>query len=252
MGKYWRALEAVGELDDYIRELKGDVPYDLELSIDENPPEFATFDTITRNEELLFLLLEIQRRGLSVTHLAPNFGVEKCTDYRGDDGYEGLERRVEIQHRLASHFGRMLDCHSGDDLSQRTRRIFGRATGGAIHFKVSPYLQKIFAEVAADFHPEFFQFWWDDTTAYVRECAEQGSTFAAEALKRYERRENPTPDPREFYFQEYNFQTLGKRDTAGQFLYRDRFYSLSRDFQDELSRRIETYLMGIAEDLFGA
>jgi tagaturonate epimerase len=250
VGKYWKALDAVEELDIYIRELRQGVPFDLELSIDENPPEFSTFETVTRDEELLFIILESERRGLSISHVAPNFGVEKCTDYRGDDGYEGLERRIASQHRIASHFGRMLDCHSGDDLSRRTRRIFGRATGGNIHFKVSPYLQKIFAETAYDFHPEFFRFWWDDTTRYVRECAEQGSTFAADALKRHERRQNPAPDPKEFYFQEYNFATLGKRDEAGQFLYRDRFYSLSPEFYSELQDRIEYYLIDIAEDLF--
>ena len=250
VGKYWKALDAVEELQRSIEELKAGEPFDLEISIDENPPEFATFETITGEYELLFLLLEIERRGLRVTHLAPNFGVEKCTDYRGDDGYEGLEERVGRLHALTAHFGRILDCHSGDDLSGRTRRIFGRATRGRIHFKVSPHLQKLFGVVASEYHPDFFRFWWEDTLAYVEECAAAGSEFAGNALRRFRRKGDATPDPTEFFFQEYNFATLGKRDEAGRFINRDRFYSLSDEFYSALDERVEEYLLGIAEDLF--
>ena len=250
IGKYWKALDAVGELNDYIRELKNGEAYDLELSIDENPPEIATFDAITTNEELLFLVEEIKRRDLPITHLAPNFGVEKCVDYRGTDGLEMLGRRVAAQSWIASENGFMLDCHSGDDLSRETRRVFGAASKGRIHYKISPSLQVLYAETLKDFDPDFFEFWWNDTLEYTRSCAETGSSFAIDALALHERAESKEPSPEHFFFQEYNFATLGKRGDDGQYLNRDRFYSVSEGFQRELTDRLEKRLCSWAEDLF--
>ena len=140
LAKYWEALNYIEELITYIKQVRKGSPADIEISIDENPPEVGTFDTITSNAELLFLMEEIKRRKLAITHLAPNFGVEKCTDYRCPDGLEMLERRVATQVNMAGKYGFMLDCHSGDDLSKTTRRIFGSASRGMINFKVSPSL----------------------------------------------------------------------------------------------------------------
>ena len=74
--------------------LKEGVPFDLELSIDEHPNDVPTFDCLTSETELIFVLLEAQRRGIPLTHVAPNFGVEKGTDYRGADGLPGFEARA--------------------------------------------------------------------------------------------------------------------------------------------------------------
>ena len=82
VGKHWRALRALERLHDHIKRVKGDIPFDLELSIDENPPEIKTCDSITRETELIFLILEARRRHVPLTHVAPNFGVEKGVDYR--------------------------------------------------------------------------------------------------------------------------------------------------------------------------
>jgi len=68
----------------------------------------------------MFLMLELQRRGIPVTHIAPNFGVEKGLDYRGRDGLVGLEKRIRGLCDISRQFGLMLDCHSGDDLKSAT------------------------------------------------------------------------------------------------------------------------------------
>jgi len=250
VGKYWKALSAVEELNAYIAELKSGEDYDLELSIDETPYEINTFDAITTNKELLFLVEELRRRTLPLTHLAPNFGVEKCTDYRGEDGLEMLARRVTEQSWIASENGLMLDCHSGDDLSRKTRQIFGSATKGRIHYKISPSLQVIYAETLKDMDPEFFEYWWKDTLKYTEGCAESGSLIARDALAQYYKEDLKEPSPTHFFFKEFNFATLGKRGGDGQFINRDRFYSVSNDFQRELTDRLEKHLCNWAEDLF--
>ena len=73
----------------------------------------------------------------------------------------------------------MADFHSGDDLSAAARQAIGRATGGRNHFKVSPNLQLLFAEVLAEHHPDLFRRWWQDALAYAQREAAAGSAFAA-------------------------------------------------------------------------
>ncbi len=250
IGKYWKALEATQELYRHIKELKADIAFDLELSIDENPADVRTCESLTKDAELMFLLLEIQRRQLPVTHIAPNFGVEKGVDYRCPEGLEELEARVRRQYQMASEYGLMLDCHSGDDLKSSTRKVFGRATDGNIHFKISPSLQNIFGETLQDLYPEDFRFWWQDTLAYARREAEGGAQAAIASLREYENDDNPQPPAKTSLFEHFNFATVGKRDANGQFIFREKFYDLPPDFYDEYARRIEQRLGEVAEDVF--
>ena len=250
IGKYWPALNAVEQLSNHIRTVRNEVPFDLELSIDETPSGVDAFTCLTTESELMFLMLELQRRGIPVTHIAPNFGIEKGLDYRGRDGLVGLEKRIQGLCDISRQFGLMLDCHSGDDLKSATRQAVGRATQGHIHFKVSPALQVIFAETMKDVEPERFRFWWDDTLDYARREAEAGSDFAAKCLRRYEAGDNRERSPEHAVFHYYNFASVGKRDRKGQFVHREKFYDMSADFYHEYQRRICSYLCEVAADLF--
>jgi hypothetical protein len=249
VGKYWKALDAVEQLSGHISTVRNGTPFDLELSVDETPPGIDAFTCLTTDIELIFLLLELQRRQIPVTHIAPNFGVEKGLDYRGKDGLAALEKRVRTLYDISSEFGLMLDCHSGDDLKSSTRQVFGRAAQGNIHFKVSPALQVIFAETMNDIDPQRFSFWWDDTLDYARREAAAGSVFAAECLRQYETDADPAPSPRHAVFHYYNFASVGRRDSKGQFIHREKFYDLSAEFYREYQRRVCEYLREVATDV---
>lgn len=248
--KYWHALNAMEELDAYLRSIKEGERYDLELSIDETPADFDVFKAITSNEELQFLIHEITRRKIAITHIAPNFGVEKGVDYRAPGGLPVLEKRVALQVAMAKENGFMLDCHSGDDLSRETRKTFGRASKGHIHFKVSPYLQVLFAEALEEVNPKDFGIWWNDTLAYAEESAAQGSTIAIESLRLLTETDRRKPSARHLFFREYNFATVGKRDAQGNFVFRPMFYSQSAEFQARLDEKVEKFLTECAEDLW--
>jgi hypothetical protein len=250
VGKYWAALNTVGELAAYIAELKEGVAFDLELTIDEHPPELGAFDCLTSEEEVLFLAREIQRRKLPITHLAPNFGQEKGYDYRGSDGLSGLERRARAQFEIAARFGLMLDVHSGDDLGRNTRRVFGRASNGRLHFKVSPRLQLIYAEVLQEHHPKLFLLWWDDAVAYARREADQGSPAARDSLAAWDAAPETGPSARHKVFQYYSFPFVGRRDAAGEFLHRAAFYRLSPKFLGAFRDRLDRWLGEVAADVF--
>lgn len=250
VGKYWDVLEASQELVTHIHGLKGDLAFDLEFAIDERPPELPTCECITTDEEVAFVLLEAQRRHLPLTHLAPNFGVEKGVDYRCPDGLQGLEARVQSQYQMATEFGVLLDFHSGDDLSSETRCVIGRATQGRNHFKIAPQPQIIFAETVHDFDPELFQRWWDDAWAYARREAGAGSEFATDCIREYEAAEDSRPSPHDSIFHNFGFAFVGRRDANGQYLNRETLYDLSPGFYREYQNRIESYLCRLAEDLF--
>lgn len=250
VGKYWDALHTLEALSEHINTLKNGRPYDLEFTIDEHPPEIAAFDCLTTEEELLFVVREIRRRGLPVTHIAPNFGQEKGYDYRCPDGLEGLEKRVRSQFAIAEHFGALLDFHSADDLTAGPRRVIQSATGGRHHFKISPMLQLLFAEALQECHPDLFRRWWEDAMAYAIDEAEAGSTFARQCLDAYETDADRTPSRHHMVFHHYSFRFIGRRDDDGRFLCRDEFYSLSPGFYQAYRERIADYLSGLAGELF--
>ena len=249
VGKYRQAMDALEALAPFIASLKEGEVFDLELSIDEHPPEIDPFDCLTSETEAAFILDECKQRGIPLTHLAPNLGVEKHVDYRYRDGRAGLEARTRSLHRLASEHGVLLDCHSGDDLSSETRQTLKRATGGLLNFKISPSLQTLFAEVLYDFDTSLFNEWWDDTRRFALENARRGSDLAARCIRRYESEPGARPGPEHDLFRLFCYATIGKRDPTGIFLYRERFYSLSPSFYGEYTRRVSSYLCSLAGDL---
>jgi hypothetical protein len=250
VGKYWDALGAMEKMTERIGQVKAGRPYDLEFAVDEVPAGVMACDCITSHEELLFIIRECQRRELPVTHIAPNFGIEKEMDYRCPDGLEGLGRRVRDQTEMARTFNLMLDFHSGDDLSATTRRVIGRATQGHNQFKVSPSLQLLYAETLEDLHPEVFRVWWDDTLAFARREAECGSPLATRGIEMYNASSHPGPSAQHEIFRHYCFASVGRRDEHGQFVHREMFYDLSSAFYHEYEKRLVAFLGELADDLF--
>jgi hypothetical protein len=249
VAKYWKALDAADSLARHLVSLKKSARFDLELSIDENPADVRTCDCLTSEQELVFLLLEAQRRGLPLTHVAPNFGIEKGTDYRCSDGLAGLEKRAEGLYRVAERFGVMLDCHSGDDLSRETMRTMGRASKGRIHFKVSPSLQVIFGEVLFEHARRVFDFWFDDAVAHAQAQESAGSELARAALRELER-DGRKRHPRSPVFHHFAFASVGRRDERNRFFNRERFYDLPQGVAEAYTERIARFLGEVASDVF--
>lgn len=247
--KYWRAFDALALLNGHLRGVKGGEPYDLEFTIDEHPPEVEAFDCLTSDEECLFVVKELRRRQLPVTHLAPNAGMEKGFDYRGSDGLPGLERRLASLTEITASNGILIDVHSADDLTAPTRATVRRATGGRLHYKISPRPQIVFAAALEDVHPDLFLEWWDDAVAYAREVAAAGSPFAAHCLDELETVYGGRPSHRDPVFHHYSFRFVGQRDAQGQFVNRERFYSLSTEFYRLHKERLAGYLEGLADEL---
>jgi hypothetical protein len=249
VGKYWDSMEGMAELATYIASLRDGAEFDLEYAFDENPPERSVPSCISSDEEIVFVIREIERRALPVTHIAPNFGVEKGYDYRLNDGLDALEARVQTACRLVEETPFMIDVHSADDLSATTRQAIRRAGNGRLHYKISPSLQFIFTEVLAEQQPEIFRMWWDDAVEYARTEAEGDSPIAAECLEAYEQSDDRTPAPHHDVFHKFYFAFPGRRDADGRYANRELLYTLPRSFYNEYDARIATRLDDIARDV---
>ena len=244
--KYGAALDALATISAMIHDLQGGRAFDLELSIDEHPSEIAAFSCLTGCEEYLFVLREIRRRGLRVSHIAPNLGIEKGLDYRHPSGLDGLRERTRTLFDLSEAFGVLIDVHSADDLSVPVREVLRQATGGRLHYKISPSLQLLFAEVLSHHHPELFARWWDDAYAYAVRESDAGSTLARAhlALPRIGR---DVTDP---LFHDYSFAFVGRRSAQGRFLQREEFYSLSPRFLRDYTAAVAHRIAGLASEIF--
>lgn len=249
VGKFWDSLEGTAALTEHLGKLRGGAPYDLEFAFDENPSDQPVADCVSRDEEVVFVVREIERRNLPVTHVAPNLGVEKGYDYRLPDGLGALEERVRTACRIVGETPFMIDVHSADDLQAPTRKAIGRAGRGDLHYKVSPSLQFVFTEVVAEREPALFRAWWDDAVAYARMEAAKGSPIAAECLAAWESAADRTPSPAHEVFHKFYFAYPGRRDSEGRYANRQRLYELSADLYDEYRDRIAAMLVGIADDI---
>jgi len=102
---------------------------DLEISIDETDDE-------TTPAEHYFVAMELKRRGISVTSLAPRFPGEfqKAVDYYGDA--DELSRSLALHAAIARELGYKLSIHSGSD-KWTAFPLIAKHTGGHYHIKTS-------------------------------------------------------------------------------------------------------------------
>ena len=252
--KYWHSIDAAGQLNEYIATLRGQRGYDFEFSMDERPLDISAVDSVTPDEEVIFVLRELAAQGIRCTHVAPNFGVEKGVDYRLPDGVQALQDRSARMAAIASKFGVTLDYHSGDDLSRATRQRIAEGTGGALDYKISPILQVLYAEVLADMDPERFRWWWDTTRRITEKEANRGEATAQKYLKELAEREAKDgtkfqPRVDDHFFWNYCFIVVGARDENGQPMHREVFYSLSSDVAEEIRKRSREYMIQLAQDV---
>ena len=171
--KYWRACRVHKELYDFISGLKGDEPFDYELSLDETPAP-------SEPREVLFYLVVLEEvLGLpkgAVTSAAPNFGFRKRADYEGDIEHQLIPLVNECASILAA-FGATVCFHSGSGKGIATGKgpgvdeALAEATGGRLQLKVSGIFQEILWRVLAGSPvPEeraLFERAWDETKRVV-------------------------------------------------------------------------------------
>ncbi len=148
--KYGRAVAHVVKLSRFVKELAGDEPFEIEMSVDES-------DSPTTPHEHFYVAHELKRLGVEFISLAPRFigDFEKGIDYKGD--LKAFERSF-IQHvQIARYLGPYkLSVHSGSDKFS-VYPICAEHAGDLIHVKTAgtSYLEAL--RTIAEIDPTLFR-----------------------------------------------------------------------------------------------
>ena len=128
--KYGAAIAYAAKMSGWITAARGDRGADVEVSVDET-------DSPTSPLEHLFIGLELKRRGVRATSVAPRFigEFEKGIDYKGD--LERFEAELRVHASIARFCGPYkISVHSGSDKFSIYPAV-GRVCGDLLHVKTA-------------------------------------------------------------------------------------------------------------------
>jgi hypothetical protein len=128
--KYAAAIAYTARMHQYLKDLFGERPFDLEVSVDET-------ETPTTPLEHIFIVSELRRLGVNFQGLALRFvgRFEKAVDYIG--ALDEFEETFRIHVLIARAYGPYkLSVHSGSDKFS-IYPILGRLAADIIHLKTS-------------------------------------------------------------------------------------------------------------------
>ncbi|MDD5727109.1 MAG: tagaturonate epimerase family protein [Victivallales bacterium] len=126
---YLKALDFAQEVHAHLQAERGD-QFDLEISIDE-----TTSPTLPSHH--LFIVMELRKRGVEFTSLAPRFigEFQKAVDYIGDP--EEFARQFRVHADIAkTHGDYKISIHSGSDKFM-VYPVIGAMTGMRLHLKTA-------------------------------------------------------------------------------------------------------------------
>ncbi|MDX9914475.1 MAG: tagaturonate epimerase family protein [Sphaerochaeta sp.] len=220
-------------------------PIDFEISIDET-------DTPTDVKSHLFIALELKRRQVVVSTLAPRFigEFQKGIDYRGDLGL--FEEDLVLHSAIARHFGYRLSVHSGSDKFS-IFPILGRLLAGRFHIKTAGTNWLEAMRLMAQKDPGLYRRMHEhaltrfaDATAFYHVTTDLGAIkpladVTDEELEAYLGDDNA----RQLLHITYGYLLLDE-DGAGKKLFRDEFFALlakeEESYQALLSSHIGRHL----------
>ncbi|MBN1581217.1 MAG: hypothetical protein JXA89_10980 [Anaerolineae bacterium] len=136
VAKYGKAIAHVAEMYRYLEHKMGNVPFEVEVSVDET-------DTTTSPQEHFFIASELKRLGVQWVSLAPRYvgRFEKGVDYIGD--LAEFEREIAKHAAIARRCGPYkLSIHSGSDkfsiypiMAKHTHRLVHLKTAGTSYLE---------------------------------------------------------------------------------------------------------------------
>ena len=239
--KYGKALAHVAEMYRYLERAMGDVPFELEVSVDET-------DTTTSPEEHFFIASELQRLGVQWVSLAPRYvgRFEKGVDYIGDlDAFDAeVARHAAIARRCGPY---KLSIHSGSDKFS-IYPLIARHTRGLVHLKTAgtSYLEALRAISGID--PRLFR---DILDFSFERYAVDKATYHVSADLSLAPRSADLADGDlaavldDFHARQMLHVTFGSvltmQDEKGTYLFRDRFFAALRSDEEAYYRALETH-----------
>lgn len=145
IAKYGKALAHVATMYEYLEQVAGKHPFEVEVSMDET-------EQPTSPAEHVYIASELRRLGVKWISFAPRFvgRFEKGVDYIGD--VQALDADLAVHAAIARQFGPYkLNLHSGSDKFS-IYRMFMERTNGLVHLKTAgtSYLEALRTIAALD------------------------------------------------------------------------------------------------------
>ncbi len=223
--KYGNAIAHIKTLFDHLTKNYSNLPYEVEISVDET-------ESVTTPFEHFFMASEVKRLGVKLISLAPRFigDFEKGIDYKGDIE---LFKKEYLKHvKISEYFGSYkISLHSGSDKFDVYKAI-GQLKRGYTHVKTAgtSYLEAL--KVVAFAEPEEFRKILD--FARIEYEKEKHSYHVSADLKNVHSSENYSNEELLSLFNQNDARqvlhvTFGKVlttvDEKGNYIFKDRIYN---------------------------
>jgi len=238
---YSEALNHVVECYEFLKDYKKG-KFDLEISVDETP-------TVTSPLAHLFIVLELQRRGVDFQNLALHFlgDWQKGIEYIGD--VKQFAREFSLHAAIAKNIeGYKLSLHTGSDKFS-VYPIFSRETDSLCHIKTAGTSWLEEAKVVAmkdpalyrEIHRFALENFEKDRASYnlttdlsrIPDLDEISDNELASLFKQN--------DSRQLIHITYG-SILKAKDDRGKYIYKDRIYKILFDYEEEHYRELSNHI----------
>jgi len=242
---YSEALNHVVECYEFLKDYKKE-KFDLEISVDETP-------TVTSPLAHLFIILELQRRGVDFQNLALHFlgDWQKGIEYIGD--VKQFAREFSLHAAIAKNIeGYKLSLHTGSDKFS-IYPIFSQETEGLCHIKTAgtSWLEEVKVVAMKDpaLYREIHRFALEN---FAKDRASYNLTTDLSRVPKIDKLSDGQlvdlfnkPDSRQLIHITYG-SILKVKDNEGKYIFKDRIYKIlfkyEEDHYRELSNHIKRHL----------
>ena len=238
---YFKALNHVVECYEFLKDYKKE-KFDLEISVDETP-------TVTSPLAHLFIVLELQRRGVDFQNLALHFlgDWQKGIEYIGD--VKQFAKEFSLHAAIAKNIGGYkLSLHTGSDKFS-VYPIFAKETGGLCHIKTAgtSWLEEVKVVAMKDpaLYREIHRFALENfekdrasynlTTDLSR--IPDIDTIADDELVNLFKRN----DSRQLIHITYG-SILKVKDNEGKYIFKDRIYKILFEYEEDHYREVSNHI----------
>ncbi|MBU4349945.1 tagaturonate epimerase family protein [bacterium] len=238
---YSEALNQVVECYEFLKSYKKN-DFDLEISVDETP-------TVTSLLAHLFIVLELQRRGVDFQNLALHFlgDWQKGIEYIGN--VEEFAREFSLHATIAKNIGGYkLSLHTGSDKFS-VYPIFSQETDGLCHIKTAgtSWLEevKVVAMKDPDLYREIHRFALEN---FQKDRASYNLTTDLSRVSNIDKLSDEQlvslfnkPDSRQLIHITYG-SILRAKDNVGKYIFKDRIYKILFQYEEDHYREVSNHI----------
>ncbi|MEA2087338.1 MAG: tagaturonate epimerase family protein, partial [Candidatus Caldatribacteriota bacterium] len=238
---YSEALNHVVKCYEFLKSYKKD-DFDLEISVDETP-------TVTSPLAHLFIVLELQRRGVDFQNLALHFlgDWQKGIEYIGN--VEEFTGEFSLHAAIAKNIGGYkLSLHTGSDKFS-VYPIFSRGTDGLCHIKTAgtSWLEEVKVVAMKDpaLYREIHRFALEN---FAKDRASYNLTTDLSRVPNIDKLSDEQlvdlfnePDSRQLIHITYG-SILKIKDNEGKYIFKDRIYKILFQYEEDHYRELSNHI----------